>query len=101
MTPVGVFVSDRDNSHKKARYGNKLAANNVDAKSAEFSVSPLTDHAFAMDVTIDEVIIGSLINISGFAPSASLWTDVAMLGHLVPMFKSLPADGDERKHVKV
>ena len=53
LTPRGVFVSGRERRKRKPKYGNKLDANKVDATSAEFKVSPLTDHALAMsDVNI-------------------------------------------------
>ena len=56
MTPFGVFVSGRDKNHKNAKYGNKLAANRDEAKSAEPSVSPLTDQAFVIaEISSDEL----------------------------------------------
>ena len=81
MTPTGVLVWGRDKNHKNAKYGNKLAANNVEAKSAELSVSPLTDQAFAIDVTIDELPNRSLTTADGseLISSFEIGTDLKVL----------------------
>ena len=103
MTPTGVLVCGRDRNHKNAKYGNKLAANNVEAKSAEFSVSPLTDQAFAIEVTNDELPNRSLTTADGSALiiSFEIGTDLKVLWIRHPVLKIWALCGEETNDDKI